>query len=541
MGYFARKRESKLQLIKAQTRLLNADLRRYSIKAGAGRSHVTGGAKSPGGLAHSGMTRLFDHTTLRHNVRDAMFDSVAGRGMATRFADSIADRGLVAKLTPDYETLGISREEAEDWGRKVSKSFNAYLSSKDSDASGMNTGYQNQWLYSFSQQRDNDVYVRLYYTKDRSLISPVQIQFMDPDQIAGYCYTSTDGVTQEYNQGIKRDKKGKEVSYTFLVESEGGFKEVNIPRRGARSKRINVLHGFRKEFAGQVQGYPLYSHLLQEMEDITTLKSSHIQKAINQSSFGFYTKPSNSAPASGGPDDFASASAEVIGDFLGAGKIDDMGSSELDTLTMGIVNEMPVRQPGTLWYTGNAAGEDMRAVEQTAPADKFAEFVDSMISYLSSSSGMPIEVLKMKFGQNYSASRATLVLFWRIVNMWRAEMESDFLNPWLEMWVSEEIAAGRVKAPGWLNPRIKAAWLKTRWIGSSVPNIDPLKEANASAIRASLSHETLSDGALIFNGSDAEANRASLDKEVRELKIFPTGKWGYIEESKDDEVNKSYK
>lgn len=496
---------------------------RSALQMGAtrwgGGGKLTGGSKTPGGLSNSGMTRLFDHTELRRNVRDAMYDSPQAKGIVTRFADTIADVGLKPKFEPNAELLGTTKKKAEEWGRKRSQEFHNYLASKDSSIDGVNNGYQNQWLYAFQQQRENDIYVRYHYdTKDKNLMSPVQMQFLDPDQLSGFCYTTTDGIQDVETGGIKYDSKGREKSFTFLVQKKNGdFDEVEIPKRGARSGRVNVSHGFRPDFAGQKQGYTLLSHLIQEFEDLTTLQSAHLQKAINQSSFGFYTKPSKTAAASGGITDFATEQAEVIEDFMNAGEIDSMNNAQLNAMTANVLDEFTIRNPGSVWNTSLGAGEDMKSVEQTAPADKFGEFVDSMMKSLSSSTGMPIEVLQMKFGENYSASRATLVLFWRIVNMWRAEMESDFLNIWAEAWLSEEIAAGRVEAPGWSDRRLRAAWMNIRWIGTSVPTIDPKKEAEGDNLRLSQGAMTLDDNALKFNGSNGAQNREQLKRELKEL------------------------
>jgi lambda family phage portal protein len=510
----------------------------YNWTSGSGYRYgqVTHGQKSPGGLSHSGMTRIFDHAKLRRNVRDAMYDSVEGRGIATRFADTIADVGLKIKLEPNMEMLGINEDQAEEWSRVNSSRFNLWLSSKDCTVDGVNTGYQNQWLYSFCQQRDNDMFVRLHYDSDPELMSPLQMQFIDPDQVSGYGYgfTSTNGVQySRQSTGIEYDSKGREKSYTVYVsDPDKGYKAVTVPRKVG--DRLSMLHGYRPEYAGQRSGYPLYTHLLQELEDITTLKQSHLQKAINQSSFGFYTKPSDDAPASGGPSDMANSAAEVIEDFLGTDEIDGMTTTEQASFVANIYPEMKIRQPGSLWNTTLAAGEDMRAVDQTAPADKFAEFADNLISYMSASAGMPIEVLLMKFGENYSASRATLVLLWRIVSMWRAEMASDFLNPLFQMWLSEEIAAGRTQAPGWQDPRLRAAWCQCRWIGTPVPTIDPLKEARAAGERANMGHETLEGGALQYNGSDATMNRAKLRKEIPGLAIGTWApNWRYREDNEE--------
>jgi capsid protein len=89
------------------------------------------------------------------------------------------------------------------------------------------------------------------------------------------------------------------------------------------------------------------------------------------------------------------------------------------------------------------------------------------------------------------------------------------------MWLSEEIAAGRISAPGWADPRLRAAWLRHRWTGTSAPVIDPLKSINAAKIAAEIGATTLEDIATEYSGASGKANRAKLAQEFRELPPAP--------------------
>ena len=100
-------------------------------------------------------------------------------------------------------------------------------------------------------------------------------------------------------------------------------------------------------------------------------------------------------------------------------------------------------------------------------------------------------------------------------------MAADYLNPIYSMWLSEEIAAGRIVAPGFSDPILKAAWLNNRWIGSPMPNIDPMRTANADKLYAELGAQDLDRIARNHNGSDGQANRAKLARQYQELPIAP--------------------
>jgi hypothetical protein len=179
------------------------------------------------------------------------------------------------------------------------------------------------------------------------------------------------------------------------------------------------------------------------------------------------------------------------------------------------------RVPGSVGIFNLQAGEEFEPIGSTAPSDDYDRFVDSFTSHLTASVGMPIEVLLMKFGQNYSASRATLVLFWRIAQIWRSEMDADFNNPIYQMWLAGEIAARRVAAPGWSDPIMRAAWVNARWEGSPMPEIDPLKQSKANMNNAVIGASDLDYIARMTNSSDGRVNRAKLKKQYAELPLVP--------------------
>jgi capsid protein len=86
------------------------------------------------------------------------------------------------------------------------------------------------------------------------------------------------------------------------------------------------------------------------------------------------------------------------------------------------------------------------------------------------------------------------------------EMDADLLSPVVEMWLSGEIAAGRVAAIGWSDPRMRAAWLNKTWVGAPPPDIDPNKTANARKTNIEIGVTNIDREARELNGSSAAAN-----------------------------------
>lgn len=480
-----------------------------------------GGSKWPHGLSSSGSSPCFDHTLLRQNARSAYHDTPAAKALVDRFADTVIDCGLRLEAAPKFELLGITPEQAEHWSATVNEQFDNWASDKKSLRDETMTFYQAQRLVEIFQQRDNDYFVRLYYSSRRDLLNPLQISFLDPNQIRGNAYTSTYGFQQD-NDGIVRNEMGRESAYkVWIKQKDGQYKESQIDAFGKRSKRPLMLHGFQPEYAGQGRGYSRLSHLLQEFENLTDFSVSQIKKAIAQSSITMFNKPSRDNAASNPLEAIEHGMAGPLGAPPTKEEAEQVGLDLDEYVKYVPIPEATFTRPGSVGVFNLQGGEELVPLKHTSPSESYPEFVNSFVSYLSASNSMPIEVLLMKFEQNYSASRGALILFWRIAQIWRAEIAADFLDPVYYAWLAGEIAAGRILCPGWQDPRLRACWLGHNWIGAPMPNIDPAKTAKADKEYAELGAQTLDRIAINHNGSSGKSNRAKLAREFAELPKAP--------------------
>jgi capsid protein len=279
----------------------------------------------------------------------------------------------------------------------------------------------------------------LYYHSRKGLLSKLRYGFLDPSQIRGDEITTGFGSLMGFESGIERGEFGEEKAYKIWTRNHKTkeFKSVTIPRFGLRSGRTFMLHGFVPDYPGQGRGISRLAHAIQDFANLTDFSCAQIMKAINQSSIMMYVKPSKDAPAAN--------PLEGLMTRRGAGParqtdFESVEGAENSTTTPNSgrpVNfqELPeatFTDPGSVGIFSAQAGEDVLPFKETAPSPNFDDFMLSFTSYLSASMSMPIEVVLMKFGENYSASRAALLLFWRVAVRWRKEMESDFLNPMLQ-------------------------------------------------------------------------------------------------------------
>lgn len=494
----------------------------YSNNGGVGS-----GAKWYGGLSRSGQSLNINHHAMRINSRMAYHDSPQARSIVDRYADVVVDTGLKLLPTPDADLLGISGEEAEKWADRVGRKFDLWMRSKDCMASGKMTGYQAQRLYEIFQQRDGEIFTRFYYGLDDKTASPLQFDFVDPSQLKGCAFTNTIGIDNGFDDGIKRDAYGKEISYSVWVKRQNGeYETQEIPARG-ESGRIHMIHGFAPEYASQGRGYSRIGHALQEFQNITDFSLSTIKKAISQSQITMFVEPSDDEDAINplaGISQFGAAA-----DQFGSNPKPSADAQNVEINNGPSVEYCPIpganfNEPGSTGVYNLTKGSKLVPFQNSTPGESFDSFVNGFTSYITASTSMPLEVQLMKFNSNYSASRGALILFWRVAQIWRNEMDSDFITPLYEMYLSEEIAAGRESAFGWSDPALKAAWLSHDLQGSSIPNIDDKKAAQANEINLKLNATDLDRVAADTNGSNGKANRSKLTRQIKNVALMPWSK-----------------
>lgn len=490
------------------------------------------GSKYTNGLARSGRSFSINHHEMRLNARNAYHDTLQARIIIDRAADIVVDSGLKLAPTPDAELLGISIDAAEEWADRNGRKFDFWMRSKQCHAAESMNGYQAQRLYQIFQERDNDIFVRLYYRDNKNLISSLQFDFVDPSQLRSDAFTSTQGFNDSgYNDGIKRDDFGKEIGYQIWVkksakDNEYGYKPIEIPAVGESGRR-HMIHGFSSEYAGQGRGFSGLGHALQELENLTDFSLATIKKAINQANITMFVEPSADEDAENpfeGITQSTSAADQFGSNPSPAAGAENVTADSLQSVEFCPLPEADLRSPGSTGVFNLQRGSKLTPFQNSAPGDSYDTFVDAFFTYLAASKSMPVEVALMKFNSNYSASRGALILAWRVAIIKRNDLDTDFMSHLYEAWLSEEIAAGRETAPGWSDPRLRAAWLSHELIGSPIPNIDDVKTAKANKINLELNATDLDRVSRETNGSNGKSNRARLGRQIPKLIPMPWSK-----------------
>jgi capsid protein len=472
------------------------------------------GAKYPGGMSKPFGGHLWNHFQTRQQARDIVEDSIHAYAMVHRRADTIVDQALRVQSTPDALTLGLSPEETDAIAQKMDSLFDAWCGSKDQHRSGQFCFYEATHLLGIEDSRDNDEFIRYFYSQRSDLLNPLQYEIIDANQIRGDAFTATTSISQRTIDGIERDAAGNEVSYHVWVQDAGNPppppRDVLIPKYGEKSGRLMMTHGFRAEYAGQQRGYSLLGVSAQEWQELENYILSIIIKARNQSQLVGAVQ--NTQQPSSNP--FENTAAPPYAGPSGMDSTVLPGATVNATLDpAGGINFTPIAEaafdnPGATLITQLAQGDEIKLLQNTAPGPEFADFVDSYLEGILPAYGMSLELFKIKFESSYSAARAGLAVIWRKVEMDRTFLDRNFIAPTREMVIACEIAAGRLSLPGFNDPRLRSAWLRHRVIGTPPIQVDPTKELAADEGYLALHATTPDDIAYHHNGSSFRDNLA---------------------------------
>lgn len=445
-----------------------------------------------------------DFNAIRDGMRAAYVDSVQLRALIGRVIQSAVNSGLFPEPKPVYSLVGIGDiEDRASWERSTWQRFDLWARSTDATVNRAYTFYELQAAALTRKMIDGEVFLVVRYLSGMDRTSPVSVQIIDPAQVqTPYGAIENEQIKSRGNRvvdGIELDTLGLPVAYWMQDPVSRQF--IRIATMGPRSGRVFVIHSFYPVNPGDVRGVSPFATVLHELEKITDYSTAEIQAAVVNATIAAWIEPSDERDSSRPLSGVIRKDAAITPDQY---RRDDPP-------------ELAALDKAGIWVQNLRAGEKLHSYDTKRPNINFGSFVDSIMRQISASQGIPVEVVQMSFNANYSASRASLLLFWNTIKMHRADLESWLLNPIYQQWLVEEVQAGYIIAPGITTVTGKRAWARCNWIGINHPSIDPLKEANAAASRIREGLTTRDREAAGYNGTDFADNIAELMVENAQL------------------------
>ena len=439
-----------------------------------------------------------DYTTIRGQARKARWDSAQARSIIRRLVDNVIGTGMSASASPMWDQIGsqLTPEERSALSKKITQQFALYMQSHEPDATGRMTGYELQAFELLNELGDGEAVIIQRFSGAASRMSPVNLQFIDPDQVSNpfdaAVRVAAEASGNSLVDGLEVDTYGKEIAVHVQDPKSVAPKWTRVPVNGPSGRRF-VLHPGNYELVGQVRGISILAPIIHDLQKITDYGLAELESAVINAIIAGYEVAGDSGRTSGFGEGVKKASEANSGGQSGG----QIASAKID-------------KPG-IWISRLPKGGDIKSFDTKRPNVNYGDFVKAVMRSLAAALSIPIEVLEMSFNANYSASRASLILFWQRVENWRESLVSQFLQPWYDTWFTEAVRAGRFKAPGWGDdPVVRAAWLNVNWIGVSMPSIDPSKDADADDKRITQGATTREQVAMRYNGSNFEENAEKL-------------------------------
>lgn len=444
-------------------------------------------------------------TTLRNRSADMYCNSPLGSGALNSSRNNVVGAGLRVSPKVDYRLLGISAVEAKEWQRHTLREFNMWAKSTACDLYRKHNFYDMQDIAYLSYMVDGDAWAAIKYRRPlpgNPYCLRLQLfeasRVCNPNSVSAYgplSYFDVETVNQDNGNrilnGVEIDGDGAVVAYWIanrvpfdLANPAKLLEWRRVEAYGRRTGRPNILQISHEERPEQYRGVPYMAPVIEVLKQVQRYTNAELTAAIIKSFFTlFFT--------TGGVHN-------DINDILDSSyrEYEKVAPEDLDGIEVG---------PGSLNLLPE--GVDVKAIDGSRTLSTFEPFVNTLISQIGSSLGIPAEVLLSRFQSSYSAARAALLQAAAVFKTRRTWFARDFCQPVYEAWLAEAVAIGRVQAPGFgTDPLITAAWSGADWFGPVMGMLDPVKEVNGAALRVKYGLSTGEREAAEITGTSYDDN-----------------------------------
>lgn len=466
-------------------------------------------------------------STLRQRTRDLYAGGGLGRSGPLALTTSVVAWGIQPKPKIDGDYLGLSDEAREAAEQNILREFRLWAENNMCDAERQQNFYGLQQLAFLSMLMSGDVFALFGMKQNKRTPYQTTIRLLEADRI---CTPDTYGDSESRDadgghriiDGVEIDKEGAVVRYHIASRSPlaqndmGELVWQGIEAFGRDTGYPNILHVMTHERPEQRRGVPFVAAEIEQIKQFTRYMNAELAaNVVSAMLTAFITSSEDDGKA--GMEDAVNEEEKITDDEL-----------HLE-LAPGAIYDLP-------------PGKDVKTVNPLRSNTQFESFVNTSIMTIASSMGIPKEVLVKKYESNYTAARAALLDFWRTVRIYRASFNDSFNQPVYEQWLSEAVASGRIKAPGFFDdPAVRQAWCGCMWMGASMGHVDPLKEVNAAEARIRNNITTQEQEASEYNGNDWATNIRQRRREITALQEladaagFPDGTAGTGESNPEKE------
>ena len=475
--------------ISPQTGLQRAKARKglEIINSGYSNYGASRSKKSLMGWLHGGGSATEDIqdnlSVLRERSRDLYMGVPLATSALKTYRTNVVGVGLKLKSQIDFGFLGITEEEARTLEIQIEREFSLWADSTACDLERLDNFYELQQLAFLNWLMSGDVIVTLPTTKRVNMPYDLRIRLIEADRLSN----PPDKFDPNIIGGVEVNQFGEVAAYHISTHHPLSWTSqttewTRVEAYGSKTGRRNVLHIMNRERIGQRRGVPMLAPVIEALKQLGRYTDAELVAAVVSGMFTIFIEKEGAS-----------------GDTPFGESIEE--SQQVDT---GDENSIELA-PGAVIDLGE--GEKAHDMNPGRPNTAFDGFVTSICRQIGAALEIPYEILLKTFHSSYSASRAALLEYWKVVKMYRSWLTNDFCKPIFEEWLWEAVAKGRISAPGFLsNELIRKAYSGTEWSGPAQGLLNPVQEVNAAEKRVQNGFSTRERETVEMTGLDFHKN-----------------------------------
>ncbi|WP_274426757.1 phage portal protein [Chelativorans sp. YIM 93263] len=438
--------------------------------------------------SYSGQSALRgDRSELVDRLNDAARNDGWSSAGVSRLVDNIVGSGWTLSARPNFRSLNMTYDEAEEVADQIEALWRDYTQDVDKWCDAERSKTMAGVLGLAARHRfgpDGEAFGLLVWQEDAPSFQTA-VQIVDPARCSNPLGRADDVTLRD---GVEINEYGAATGYYFrkyhpgdVFLGQGKTWQWDFVERETEWGRPIVVHAFEQKRAGMTRGVSDWAPVIRSIKQYTDYEDFEVQAALlNASMAAFIETPfdpdelmdSLGVDGQSGVAGMYGAIAEAQKAYYGAAPI-DLPGARVNTL-----------QPG----------EQAKFTRPEHPNANFDVFVNAALRKIASAVGLTYEQLSMDWSKvNYSSARAALLEIWRGLTSKKTNIASQFMGPIYRAWLEEVFDRGLIDLPAGAVPfeENPAAWCHAEWIGPGRGWIDPMREAQAAGERLASNLTTL--------------------------------------------------
>lgn len=400
-----------------------------------------------------------DLPRLRSNSRTMVRDDPMGSAVLSTILENTVGTGIRgAASVAAGKASGFDEPAAEAWNREATEYYEHWMRS-DVDATGHTDGFGMQQQGMIELIRDGE-----FLCKRTTLpaghgkrSTRTGIQFIDVDRLQD----PRGNTDPDLAGGIKVGKFGEAETYyitPYHPMESGRYRRKDTenepqPFQAFDGDLRSIIHGFRRDRAGQSRGIPMFASCFGVIEALNDIIESEGVASRAASKIAMVI---TSAPALGQLGSRPDLERQADGQWLekaGAGKTVNL-----------------------------RAGEDMKPFVPQRPGNTWDAFVQRMMRLICGNFGLPYELVARDFAKmSFSGGRLALREAARRFVMLEQLFSRHYCQPTYEACIFEGVTSGAIsRPPNWLKD--SQAYMQATWTPPARGYVDPEKDVKASGL-----------------------------------------------------------